>query len=233
MCVWGGACIRSSSLCFGFSSCSARALSLGSTWDLSSQTRGQDRTRALEGRFSATGPAGKSLFWYNFSLTLKLLQKKKKTCYYTPPSKLASPRCVLVAQSCLTLSMDCSPPGSSVHEIFQARILERVAISFSRGSSQPRDRTRVSCTAGRSFTNWATRDLLIAATVFLSAQVQKLWDHHGFFPSAALYPTNQLLTKCCQFLKKNIAHKDFPGGPVAKTLCSQCRVSGFHPWSGN
>ena len=49
--------------------------------------------------------------------------------------------CVLVAQSCLTLchSMDCSPPGSSVPEIFQARLLEWVAISFSRGSSQPRD----------------------------------------------------------------------------------------------
>ena len=42
---------------------------------------------------------------------------------------------MLVAQSCLTLCnpMDCSPPGSSVHEIFQARILEWVAISFSRG----------------------------------------------------------------------------------------------------
>ena len=52
--------------------------------------------------------------------------------------------------------MDCSPPGSSVHEIFQARILEWVAISFSRGSSQPRDQTLVSCAAGRSFTNWAT-----------------------------------------------------------------------------
>ena len=38
--------------------------------------------------------------------------------------------------------MDCSPPGSSVQEIFQARILEWVAISFSRGSSQPRNRTR-------------------------------------------------------------------------------------------
>ena len=50
-------------------------------------------------------------------------------------------------------SMDCSPLGSSVHEIFQARILEWVAISFSRGSSQPRDRTRVYCTAGRFFTN--------------------------------------------------------------------------------
>ena len=54
---------------------------------------------------------------------------------------------VLVAQSCPTLfdPMDCSPPGSSVHEIFQARILEWVAISFSRGSFQPRNWTRVSC----------------------------------------------------------------------------------------
>ena len=55
-------------------------------------------------------------------------------------------RC-MCALSCLTLCdlMDCSPPGSSVHGIFQARILEWVATSFSRGSSQPRDRTRISC----------------------------------------------------------------------------------------
>ena len=54
--------------------------------------------------------------------------------------------CVLY-QSCLTLCdpMHCSPPGSSVHGIFPARILEWVATSFSRGSSQPRDRTRISC----------------------------------------------------------------------------------------
>ena len=45
--------------------------------------------------------------------------------------------------------MDCSLPGSSVHGIFQARVLEWVAISFSRVSSQPRDQTRVSHTAGR------------------------------------------------------------------------------------
>ena len=52
---------------------------------------------------------------------------------------------VLVALSCLTLCpMDCSPSGSSVHGIFQARVLEWVAISFSRGSSQPRDWTCVS-----------------------------------------------------------------------------------------
>ena len=61
---------------------------------------------------------------------------------------------MLVVQSCPTFChhMDCRPPGSSVHGILQARILEWVAISFSRGSSQPRDRTWVSCTAGRFFT---------------------------------------------------------------------------------
>ena len=55
--------------------------------------------------------------------------------------------CCLVAKLCLTLCdpMDRSPPGSSVHGISQARILEWVAISFSRGSSRPRDGIRVSC----------------------------------------------------------------------------------------
>ena len=47
--------------------------------------------------------------------------------------------------------MDCSLPGSSVHGIVQARILELVAISFSRGYSQPRDQTQVSCIVGRHF----------------------------------------------------------------------------------
>ena len=51
----------------------------------------------------------------------------------------------------------CSPPGSSVHGILQAR-LEWVVIPFSRGSSWPRDRTWVFCTAGRFFTSWATRE---------------------------------------------------------------------------
>ena len=66
---------------------------------------------------------------------------------------------VLVAQSCPTLwdPMDCSPPDSSVHWILQARIQEWLAISFSRGSSQPRDWTQVSHITGRFFTVWATR----------------------------------------------------------------------------
>ena len=54
--------------------------------------------------------------------------------------------------------MDYSSPGSSVYVILQARILEWVAIPFSRGSSRPRDRTRVSHIAGRFFTGWATRE---------------------------------------------------------------------------
>ena len=54
--------------------------------------------------------------------------------------------------------MDCSLPGSSVHGIFRARVLEWVAISFSRGSFQPRDRTQVSCIAGRRVTLRATRE---------------------------------------------------------------------------
>ena len=54
-----------------------------------------------------------------------------------------------------------SPPGSSVHGILQARILEWVAISFSRGSSRPRYWTQISHIAGRSFTIWATREALL------------------------------------------------------------------------
>ena len=74
-----------------------------------------------------------------------------------------------VAQSYPTLcdSMNCSPPGSSVHGILQARILEWVTIPFSRGSSWSRDQTRISCFIGRFFTNWATRVLLIC--IYLAA----------------------------------------------------------------
>ena len=50
------------------------------------------------------------------------------------------------------------PPGSCVHGIFQAKILEWIAIFFARGSSQPRNWTWVSCIAGRFFTNWAMRE---------------------------------------------------------------------------
>ena len=60
-----------------------------------------------------------------------------------------------VAQSWQTL---CDPMDYTLHEILQARILKWVAFPFSRGSSQPRDQTGVSCIAGRFFTNWAVRE---------------------------------------------------------------------------
>ena len=62
----------------------------------------------------------------------------------------------VVSDSCHP--MDCSPPGSSAHGILQARKLQWVAISFSKGSSWSRDQTQVSCITGRFFTNWATRE---------------------------------------------------------------------------
>ena len=64
------------------------------------------------------------------------------------------------AQSCSSLCnpMDYSLPGSSIHGISQGRILKWIAISFSRGSSRPRDRTWVSCIAGRHYIVWATRE---------------------------------------------------------------------------
>ena len=70
--------------------------------------------------------------------------------------------CVLVAQSCPTLCdpLDCSPPGPSVHGILQARMLESVAIPFSRRSSQPRDQTLISGILGGFFTIWAIREAL-------------------------------------------------------------------------
>ena len=82
---------------------------------------------------------------------------------------------VLVAQSCLTLCdpMDCSPPGSSVHGILQARILEWVAIPFSMVSSRRRDRTQVSLIAGRFFTIWDTREPPIC---------KKTWLNFKYFP---------------------------------------------------
>ena len=74
---------------------------------------------------------------------------------------------VLVTQSYPSLCdpMDCSPPGSSVHGILQARILEWIAIPLSMGSSWSRDWTWVSCIAGWFFTDWATREEYICLRI--------------------------------------------------------------------
>ena len=100
----------------------------------------------------------------------------------------------LVTQSCPTLCdpMHCSWPGFSVHGILQARILEWVATSFSRGSSWPRDRTQVSCAAGRFVTNWATREALpfvypLLLSVFVHQKITGLLPLRPWICSSPLY----------------------------------------------
>ena len=101
----------------------------------------------------------KPLLVYFFQLFFYFRWKGKSSPFYFifARSRISESE---VAQSCPTLCdpMDCSLPGSSVHGILQARILEWVAISFSRGSSRPRDWTRVSRIAVRHFNLWATRE---------------------------------------------------------------------------
>ena len=83
-------------------------------------------------------------------------------------------------QSYMTLwSHGLYPPGSSVHGILQARILEWVAISFSRRASQPKDRIQVFCIAGRFIIIWATREISLAPDV----AIKQTWvGHQGAGP---------------------------------------------------
>ena len=120
--------------------------------DSSPRSVEQGRTTAQEG-----GATGINIYWIILqSLTIII---PKNLCYGLNCVKCVK---VLVTQSCLALcnSMYCSPPGSSVRGILQAGILEWVAMPSSRGSSQPRYWTWVSCIAGRFFTIWPTRKAL-------------------------------------------------------------------------
>ena len=85
------------------------------------------------------------------------LQSQTQLSDWTTTEEINVCVCVLVTQSCQTLCnpMNCCPPGF-VCGILQARILEWVAISFSRRTSQPRDQTQVSSTANKFFTIWDT-----------------------------------------------------------------------------
>ena len=101
------------------------------------------------------------------SLPVPLRNGKMHTClcakymlYQQPEQRPTTDVKVLATKSCPMLYdlMDCSPPGFSVHGLLKARILDWVAFPCSRGASQPRDGTWVSCIAGRVFTIWATRE---------------------------------------------------------------------------
>ena len=124
----------------------------------------------------------------------------------------------LVTKSSLTLCgpMDCSPPGSSVHGISQGRILEWVAISYSRASSWARDQTHVYCITGRFYTIWATRE----APPLVLFKTSVLTSTHGNYPSWSL--------------RHNILKAMVPGLPWwssgYESAC-QCKGHRFDPWS--
>ena len=95
-------------------------------------------------------------------------RRKGKThpaeCRAQRTARRGEKRAKLLSRVRLCDPMDCSLPGSSVHGILQARVLRWIAIAFSRGSSRPRNQTRVSRIAGRRFTVWATREALCQCT---------------------------------------------------------------------
>ena len=100
-----------------------------------------------------------------------------------------------VAQLCPTLcdSVNCSLPGSSIHGIFQAGVLEWDAISLSRGSSWPRDQTQASRTVGRRFTVWATREAFQkpnkCQSWVLTHMVSDVWEYLRLFLEFSLVPS--------------------------------------------
>ena len=123
---------------------------------------------------------------------------------------------VLVTQLCPSLCnpVDCSLPGTSVHGILQTRILEWVAISFSRGPSRPRDQPWVSCIASRFFTICATRE------------TQKIIPIRTSKPSPkAALPRNLCLVPSAS----EELTRDFPGSPVVKTSPSNAGGAGSIP----
>ena len=107
--------------------------------------------------------------------------------------------CPVCAQSCSPLCdpMDCSPPGSSVHGIFQARILEWLAISSSRGSSWLRDWTNISCIGRQVLYHWATWE----AQECVYEALLKPWNTPLLYTWTSLVNDNLAIT--CGFSKGN------------------------------
>ena len=90
--------------------------------------------------------------------------------------------------------MDCGPPGSSVHGILQARILEWVAMPSSRGSSQPRDQTQVSWVAGGFFTVWATKKVKLSNTRHSSTLGKRMKPGRNYIATRFCIPPNFYLS---------------------------------------
>ena len=142
-----------------------------------------------------------------------------------------------------------SPPGSSVLAIFQARILERAAIPFSRASSQPRDGTSVSCTAGTFLTSWATRvEATLSTEWFAWAVAVSTWGHVVGYPAwgHTMGPRCSHEDSCCCLrwpcLHAYLHHTcevyprvgtDPSAGGIYTMLSRWCCLCGSAHWRGN
>ena len=137
--------------------------------------------------------------------------------------------CCLVPKSCPTLlgHMDCSPPGSSVRGISQARILEWVAISFSRASSQSWDQVQED---SLPLSHWGSPCLCIVDINYF-VHVKYLFilqSELNMLPANLLSLGSPILKNNSTFHKKTGA-----GGSEIKTPHSHRRKCGLDPWSGN
>ena len=111
------------------------------------------------------------------------------------------------AQSCLTLCnpVDYRQPGSSIHGISQARILEQVSISFSGGSSQPRDRTHISCVfcMGRQIVYpWASRKPRICMYTCIYIHICRYYNffHYSLLPGIEYSSLHYTVSPWCLFI---------------------------------
>ena len=125
---------------------------------------------------------------------------------------------------CSVVSDLVTPPIFSVHGSFQARILEWVAISFSRGASWCRDWTLVSCIGRRIIYHWASWEAPERGSESPRNKAKCQGSFSGDFSSL-------FFSWFTSF--KNKKTGDFPSGPAAKALPSQCRRPRFNPCSGN
>ena len=149
-----------------------------------------------------TSPTFQSEWYVNPRVRTPRLIFNQNPCSFQHEALLP---CVLSRFSHVRLCdpVDCSPPGFSVHGIFQARILEWAAIFFSRGSTQSRDQTWVFFIPERYFTIWATRIFSLFAKVLFI-----------FLPYKSFSLCN--LSKTSWFFRFPCIHWGFPGGTSGK-----------------
>ena len=142
----------------------------------------------------------------------------------------------------LCYPIGCSLPGASVHGIFQAGVLEWVAIYFSRDSSWPRDQTQVSCIAGRRFTLWTIRETDMIVPQFLNHSSTE--EHLSFFQFLLLWKNLWIFAYTFLFGGKfslNVRYK--PKSAIAgldgkfsfiknchTVFQSGCAILSFHYW---